>query len=221
VVAASAGLLSTAANATNVSATATIQDFSATMLSFSSADSYFINASIPGQDSFAIGTSPAAIDLSNGSSFALVTLHDDIFDMPYTNAGVLGAGSATSVLQWSMDWVATGTGTAQVLLDYLSSALITNYKNGDGAGVSSLINMMVDGTPLKSEVFNFFSNQAGNVGTFDTLSLLFPVVTGQRGSLTITLASQGYVNPVPLPAAGWLLVSGLLGLGGFVRRRVV
>jgi hypothetical protein len=215
-------LSSLAAHATAVSATAQVQGLTdaAGLLTFSG-DSYFVSATTPLHDSFQFGTDPLTLglDFNDGNSVASATPSDFILELPYTNAGVTNSGRASSVLQWSMDWVASATGTAQINLDFLSSASIVNYAAGDQAGVSSLVNLLVDGTQLESEVFDFFLGANNNTFDLDTMSVLLPVLAGQHGSLTVTLASQGYVNPVPLPAAVWLLVSGLAGFGGLVRRR--
>src|SRR5262245_14771517 len=194
-----AGLLSISAHATAVSATAAVQGLSDAngLLTFSG-DSYFVSATTPVHDSFQFGTNPLTLglDFNDGNSYASAGPRDFISDLPFTTAGVTNKGQASSVLQWSLDWTATGNGIANVALDYLNSATLINSVPGDQAGVSSLVSLLVDGTQLKSEVFDFFTNANGNAGTFSTLSLMFPVLAGQHGSLTITLGSQAYVNPV-------------------------
>ena len=54
-------------------------------------------------------------------------------------------------------------------------------------------------------------------GTWSTAGLLTPNGKNQAGASHV-----GFYNsaaPIPLPAAGWLLVAGLAGLGGMARRR--
>lgn len=48
----------------------------------------------------------------------------------------------------------------------------------------------------------------------------YVTITPETSGASFTSTSGGlYVAPVPLPAAGWLMVSGLVGLGGLARRR--
>jgi hypothetical protein len=46
-------------------------------------------------------------------------------------------------------------------------------------------------------------------------------LTGTGANLDLSFTSNGSPPPVPLPAAFWLLGSGLLGLAGVARRRAV
>jgi len=221
--AACAGLLSVSAHATSVSATTQVFGLTdnASLLTFSG-DTYFVSATTPLHDAFQVGPTPPDVSFNDtvlgGTTFASATAHDPSLDLPYTIFGVNNRGSGNATVQWSLDFVASATGNANLSLEYLDSYTLSNLTPGDSAGVSSSVSLIVDGTTLKSDVLKFFSNVNGNNAGDDFLSLLVPVVAGQHGSLTITVASSGFVNPVPLPAALWLLVSSLLGYGGFFRR---
>jgi hypothetical protein len=74
-------------------------------------------------------------------------------------------------------------------------------------GVTSSTN---PGTWTSSLLILALGPDAWDVG-IDNISYTVTDVTGGGGG--------GGVNPIPLPAAGWLLLGGLGALGGFARRR--
>ncbi|HEY4366983.1 MAG TPA: VPLPA-CTERM sorting domain-containing protein [Steroidobacteraceae bacterium] len=215
-----AGLLSISANAASTTATAQLFGLTdlAGVLSFSN-DFYVVLASTPEHDEMSSGTTAGSYFLNDGNSFAEANGNDGFG--PYTHIGVNNNGSATATVMWSFDWTATADGQAAVSADYLREWTVANLQPGEQSGVRSSITLSLDGTPFQSEVLDFFANVSGSQSDFSTLSLLFPVLAGEKGSLTVTLTSTGFASaaPVPLPAAIWLLGSSLLGLGGVARRR--
>jgi hypothetical protein len=74
-----------------------------------------------------------------------------------------------------------------------------------------------------ARIFELGSSQ-GNTGTFDLRgyvgSLELTALSNPMGAAVLT-DSIAELAPVPLPAAGWLLLSGVGGLGALVRRRVM
>lgn len=110
-----------------------------------------------------------------------------------TFAGISTTGSLSAAQ------IASATG------DFLNISGLTNALGG----VADLYYWVRSGTALSTPAFQ---DQFGNTQHFATLSL------ASNGDLTYTLAAAD-VAAVPLPAAGWLLGSGLLGIGGMVRRR--
>jgi hypothetical protein len=56
-------------------------------------------------------------------------------------------------------------------------------------------------------------------GTWSTAGLMTPNGKNQAGVSHVSFYNSESPAPIPLPAAGWLLVAGLAGLGGMARRR--
>jgi hypothetical protein len=90
---------------------------------------------------------------------------------------------------------ALNAGASQALWTSTSGASLGFYQVTNGTGLT--------GKPTATQ----YKDSAGDLGTWALSS---------TGDLTYTM---GQVSNVPLPAAGWLLVSGLMGLLGVGRRR--
>jgi hypothetical protein len=56
-------------------------------------------------------------------------------------------------------------------------------------------------------------------GSWSTAGLMTPNGKNQAGVSHISFYNGASPAPIPLPAAGWLLIAGLAGLGGMARRR--
>jgi hypothetical protein len=118
-----------------------------------------------------------------------------------------------------------------------------NGQTTDGSGFNATLNGII-GTPASNSgtnitYYGYFTNQGGlAVGQSATLyaitnqtgpsypngvsfSLGTASLTGTGANLDLSFTSNGSPPPVPLPAAFWLLGSGLLGLAGVARRRAV
>src|SRR5262249_32611141 len=121
-------------------------------------------------DSFTTGTSAQNLVLGSSviaeSSWSLQTDPP----APYTNAGVVGKGSASSLFQWSFDYVASGTGSVTLDFSYNSAAQIVNFAAGDHAGASSRIDVLREGVPASEvEKFYFVSNKNGQSDALDDI----------------------------------------------------
>jgi multimeric flavodoxin WrbA len=103
----------------------------------------------------------------------------------------------------------TGTATYSVTNGVLQSGAViagSNYSNSVG---SSLGFYNIVSTGRSSVSINQYKNSAGAGYWF----------LSNTGDLTYNIAAAA--APVPLPAAVWLLGSGLLGMAGIARRRSV
>lgn len=214
-----AGSLS--AQAAAVSATASITDVTTSLLQLSN-DQYLSDASTPLHSGFNTGSVLQGYNFNdtapNGdTSFA--SIDSSFAPAPATSAGASGNGQGSATALWTFDWLATGTGTASIDLGYLYSATVQNLAAGETGIASSQVSLLLDGTGLQSDALNFFNNITGNTSGFSDLILTFAVTEGQSGTFTVTAASNA-LSAVPLPAGIWLFGSSLVGLAGFLRRRL-
>jgi hypothetical protein len=131
-----------------------------------------------------------------GSSFTSSRSSGRTLD--YTTTGTFTANGWNDV---TMNWTPTSTGDYWVALQ-VSSTSQTKGLSLPGAGITTASGT----TPALAFAY------AGTSGAYNIES-----TTASTSPFGIELSQA---SPVPLPAAAWLLVSGIAGLGGMVRRRV-
>jgi hypothetical protein len=212
------------AQAATVSATASVTGVTATLLELSN-DQYLSDASTPDQSGFDASSVLQSYSFStthpNGDT-SVATIDNLFAPMPQTSAQAINNGLGSATVQWSFDWTATETGIASLDVEYLYTALVANLDAGDSAVASSFIKVQLDGTSVGNEALYYFNATNGFTSGITNMLLQFAVVAGEHGSFTLTAASNAFAAaPVPLPAGLPLLVSGLLGLGGLARRRLI
>lgn len=210
------------AHAASASATASVLNIDGgTLLSFSN-DQYLSDASTPFENGFDASSTLQNYNFSttapNGdTSFAHID--DSLQPFPQTSAGAVNNGRGAATVLWTFNWSATGTGAATVDLDYLYSATVQNLNPGETGIASSYVSLLRDGTPEVQEALHFFDSVNGNTSGEGHLLLDFDVNAGDTGTLTVAVASNALVAPVPVPGAVWLLGSALAGLAGYARRK--
>lgn len=133
---------------------------------------------------------------ASGSSFTSTRSSGRTLD--YTTTGTFTANGWNDV---AMNWTPTASGDYWVALQ-VSTTSQTKGLSLPGAGITT-----ASGT-APALAFAY----AGTNGAYNIES-----TTAPTSPFGIELSQA---SPVPLPAAAWLLVSGIAGLGGMVRRRV-
>ena len=143
--------------------------------------------------------------------------------------------------------VALSAAPAVTVTNTLVRGAVTNANGVGGLANQNFVGSPFYDTTGNTVIPSFFNNNGFGVGTLNSLnaaaSLFYYSTTAATGSsttaanvssfsnslntATLTLASSGVltydlqpaVSPVPLPAAAWLMGSGLVGLAGMFRRR--
>ena len=118
------------------------------------------------------------------------------------------SGAAATVSAAEDGFMADGDGLYDIKFSYGAGG------SGFKAAMTSTFDItdLSSGPTLSAASFFALSSPAGGHGPFDAAAQ----VQNTTGPGT---GGSGWVAPVPLPAAAWLLVAGLGGLGAFARKR--
>jgi hypothetical protein len=151
----------------------------------------------------------AASDLADSASVLFTQVGSGLV---LNNAATDNAATATTTFQAALGSVCDSCGTDVAASPKYAGA---NW-NGNFNGAAPVSNAAAVGTALNfyNAVDNIASSGYANDGTSPATMTQF------AGTWTLD-ATYGSTAPVPLPAALWLLTSGLVGLVGVGRRRTV
>jgi hypothetical protein len=138
----------------------------------------------------------------------------------FATDGVPAANSSTEVIDGS---AVTGTLPGTVVFANTNGTNDYNHAITFGSIISFLLslNNLGAGEEGGSNTFSLglFQDELGEMPLLTVDGTLFTVSLMNNGSVTSEiLASQASANPVPVPAAVWLLGSGLAGLVGFRKK---
>ena len=208
-----------AANAAAVQASAFISDRAGTLLDFSLTNDYDVIATTSQQEDTRFSSTLPSVFLSDSNGFAFAQVDNTFDPFPSVSAGAHDLGMASTSVIWSFGYTATGTGTALLDLSFFATVDSLNVGPGEKAGGSALINIKRSGVQEAGAEAFFVVTGGGHDGQDSHLYYSFNTALGEMGEFIVTVASQAGVAPVPLPAAVWLLCSGLLGLGALRRKR--
>jgi hypothetical protein len=129
---------------------------------------------------------------------------------PFTTSGPVSTDIARAT-NGSL-WLSMGMTSAN---DYWSVAIAPT---GWGSGTSGGLDLIANNTGLSfSKVLDTNCNAIG--GCLVDMKFVSTVSATGGGAWAININDPGVMHPVPLPAAVWLLGSGLAGLLGFATRR--
>jgi hypothetical protein len=180
---------------------------------------------VPAADALTLSVVPQASTVNVGGTVSVDVVASDLVGGGAPSLGdydlVLSFDS--SVLSFSGIAFGTGlnvTGVPSLIQDYAvgsgsvnayeSSFEDTNDLNGLQPGAFTLFTITFNAAQVGASLLSLGVNALGNAA--GTGSLAADVVNG--ASIAVTGAPA-----VPLPAAGWLLLTGLAGVGSLVRRR--
>ena len=142
----------------------------------------------------------------------------------YANAFVEGSGVFDGLAYgdagFSGQWSADSAGTLTISFDYYLA-----YDVATGANESAYADVEALLTIGDQSLSDLLSIEAFNGMMFDeetpwyTLSLDYEMLSAQTVDFSALVSAQAEVATVPVPAAVWLLGSGLIGLYGIHRKR--
>jgi hypothetical protein len=193
--------------------------------------------------SLAIGTDSNLVSFLNtpGGSFTWgITAGSSLGTGPGSNimivtgSGATAGSATTGILKTALPGVIGGAGWAGDVTALQNQAV-------DGSGFNATLQGVIGTSLSKSltsiDYYGVYANQAQlalnqssslyaitqQSGQTDgtSFNLGTAMLTGSGATLDLVFTGNGGTTPVPLPAAVWLLGSGLLGLAGVGRRRAV
>lgn len=156
----------------------------------------------------------AEVDAHNHWAWGLVD-NEDLYAQTYVNGDDGVSGLASSDAGWYGQFRATGAGTLTISFDYYLA-----YDVDTGANEKAWADALAVLTIGDRTISDLLWTEAFNTMAFDdetpwaTLSLKHDMQAGDLVDFTALVSARSEVDAVPVPAAFWLLGSGLIGLCG-------
>ena len=126
--------------AASVTASMGISDIQTTLLTLSN-DQFLTDIATPFQSAFDTGTVLQSnfFSSSSGINSSYAEIDGSLAPLAQIHTGAANSGSGTATVLWTFDWLATGTGTATLNLEYLWDTTVANFQAGEVAIASSSI----------------------------------------------------------------------------------
>ena len=178
---------------------------------------------VPAADAFTLSVVPQSSTVNVGGTVSVDVVASDLAGAAQTLGDYdLNLSFDSSVLSFSSIVFGTGlsvTGVPSLIQDYITGTGVVNPFESSFESVADLETLQPDAFTLFTITFNALSAGTSSLtlgvnalGNASGQALSFDALNG--GSISVAGAPA-----VPVPAAAWLLLSGLAGVGSLVRRR--